>query len=85
MQVAHKFKVRSLIYCSICGMQNIISIVFPDVILILVIKREQRKGKVVNYGSKVDLEHTTIRQLEVNKKESAISHNTRQPIKVTQG
>ena len=57
MQVAHKFKVRSLIYCSICGMQNIFSIVFPDVILILVIKREQRKGKVVNYGSKVDLAH----------------------------
>ena len=70
MQVAHKFKVRSLIYCSICGMQNIISIVFPDVILILVIKREQRKGKVVNYGSKVDREHhhSIIRQLEVNKK-----------------
>ena len=63
MQVAHKFKVRSLIYCSICGMQNIFSIVFPDVILILVIKREQRKGKVVNYGAKVDLEleHKAIR------------------------
>ena len=26
----------------------------PDVILILVIKREQRKGKVVNYGAQVD-------------------------------